>query len=129
MIDHTKLPCNCYVCGISVEDTTVACIPGLPISVAYCDPCIVANAHPVELIAMQVALCGGTGAVLDNVSVDYIPVVHDTLTHLGKSMDEFEKLVDACKVCIDDAYTETPMKENHVGNDTSTGTTGSTKAS
>ena len=104
-------------------------MPGMPISVAYCRPCVVANAHPYELIVMQVALCGGTGAVLNNVAVDYIPTIHDTLTHLGKSMDEFEKAVNACKVSIADACPPTNMGIPNVENDTCTGRTGCTTGS
>jgi hypothetical protein len=93
----------------------------MPISVAYCHECIVAGAYPYELVVAQVAMVGGDGGVLDNVCTEYIPIVHDTLNHLGYSMEDFEKAVKSCRASFADAMQPEEENESNVRNDDTNG--------
>lgn len=119
LINVNKIPGKCDVCNSDCDDLTIAELPGTPLHVAYCAPCIAANAHPFDLLVLQVAMCGGADAVLENVSVDYIPLIHDTLDHLGRSLQEFEEAVNHCKQHL---QTELAKDKANVDNDNTTST-------
>ncbi len=54
-----KLPdLICQVC-YGEQALGVACVPGIPMSVAYGRKCLEQDAHPLEIIRGNVALCGG----------------------------------------------------------------------
>lgn len=109
---------TCDVCHQHSENIVVAAMPAMPVSVAYCHECIVAGAHPYELVVAQVALCGG----LENVAVDYVPIVHDTLNHLGRSVEQFETAVTVCMAQFDEALQSAEEEKSDVGNDNNTST-------
>jgi hypothetical protein len=75
----------CDVCGENPQ-VGVAAIPGIPMSVAYCEDCLRANAHPYGIIVVNTALCGG----LDEAADWWKQMVHDTLVHLNKTQDQFD---------------------------------------
>lgn len=83
----TGMP-QCEVCRKN-ESVGVASVPGMPVSAAYCLECLKANAHPYELVVFNTATCGG----LDNMVEEWKSLVRDTLQHLGKSPEEFERCV------------------------------------
>lgn len=75
---------KCDVCDTN-EPVGVACVPGVPMSVAYCQACLQANAHPWWALVNTTAMCGGLDKMVD----EWRFMVEDTCKHLGKSMAEF----------------------------------------
>ena len=75
---------KCNVCN-NEPIVGVACVPGMPVSVAYGAKCLKANAHPYGLVVANTAMCGG----LEHTAEWWQELVRDTLNHLGKSMERF----------------------------------------
>lgn len=48
----------CEVCNEN-KPIGVACVPGIPLSVAYCERCLREGIHPLWAIRANVACCGG----------------------------------------------------------------------
>lgn len=79
----------CDVCG-EHEEVGVASVPGVPMSVAYCTECLRANAHPYGIMVINTALIDG----YDNASEWWQQMVDDTLAHLGKTREQFDRDVE-----------------------------------
>ena len=75
---------KCDVCN-DEPVVGVACVPGMPVSVAYGRKCLDANAHPYGLVVANTACCGG----LEHTADWWQQIVKDTLSHLGKSLEQF----------------------------------------
>jgi len=75
---------TCDVCGKN-KAVGVACVPGVPASVAYCKGCLEANAHPLRILIGQTASLGG----LQNCADWWVDMVNSTLGHLGKTLSWF----------------------------------------
>ena len=75
----------CEVCGKN-ESVGVACIPGLPMSAAYCLDCLKAGAHPLGALIANTACCGG----LEHCDDWWKSMVEVSLKHLGKTKEWFE---------------------------------------
>ncbi len=80
---------QCEVCN-NEPVVGVYCVPSVPYSAAYGRACLEANAHPWHILVANTACIGG----LKNAHVFWKDMVKDTCTHLGKSMEEFEKNVE-----------------------------------
>lgn len=80
---------NCDVCGTGAT-LGVACVPGLPISVAYCEDCLRAGAHPYETLVIATADLGG----LDDSADWWKEMVQNTLKHLKIPWSQFFADVD-----------------------------------
>jgi hypothetical protein len=65
----------------------VACVPGVPISMAYGAHCLAANAHPLSILVANTACCGGD---LSHLAGWWQDMVTDTLTYLGKTREWFD---------------------------------------
>lgn len=79
MSDTPVLPeLTCDVCQ-SEPARGVCSVPGVPVSMAYGDECLRANAHPWFILVGETATMGG----LDGVAEWWIHMVEDTITHLG----------------------------------------------
>ena len=74
----------CEVCGKNTS-VGVACIPMVPMSVAYCQECLNANAHPWWALVANTALAEG----LEHCNKEWKQMVEDTCTHLGKTLTDF----------------------------------------
>ena len=84
-IEQPELTCD--VCGKPAIG--VACIPGVPMSVAYCRECLEANAHPWwALVANTICING-----LENADDGWKGMVYDTCKRLHKTLEEFNKEV------------------------------------
>jgi hypothetical protein len=77
---------SCEVCG-DEPAIGVAAVPGVPVSAAYGRACLEANAHPWRAIVFNTAACGG----LENTAEWWRSMVHATLAHLGRPLDEFDR--------------------------------------
>lgn len=79
----------CEVCG---DETAVgvAAVPGVPMSVPYGRACLNANAHPLGILIVNTACCGG----LENTNEEWQWMVECTLRHLNKSKAWFVAQVD-----------------------------------
>jgi hypothetical protein len=88
MSNEVKMPL-CEVCSKNVA-VGVAAVPGLPCSAAYCAECLAADAHPYYLVVANTACCGG----LKKCAPWWQDLVQQTLTHLGKTEEEFNKDVE-----------------------------------
>lgn len=94
---------RCEVCGrfcrydSPLDSLLVASMPGIPYSAAYCRECFAADAHPLHILAANAAIMGG----LSNCAGWYKEMVSHTLTHLGKTQEEFDKEVAEAKARID----------------------------
>ncbi|SKU89100.1 Uncharacterised protein [Mycobacteroides abscessus subsp. massiliense] len=80
----------CDVCG-KEPALGVCSVPGVPISMAYGDACLKANAHPWFILVGETATMGG----LDGVAEWWIRMVEDTIAHLGGeyTRDRFDREV------------------------------------
>jgi hypothetical protein len=79
----------CDVCGENPE-VGVAAVPGVPMSVAYCEECLRANAHPYGIMVINTSLVGG----YDQAAEWWQEMVDDTLRHLDKTRQQFDLDVD-----------------------------------
>lgn len=82
----------CEVCNKN-EAIGVACVPGVPISSAYCNECLKANAHPINILIINTAMIGGLDLSID----EWREMVFDTLKYMGKSLEWFNQEVDKTK--------------------------------
>lgn len=80
----------CDVCH-SAASIGVAAMPAVAISMAYCQRCLDANAHPWELLVANTAMIGGYEEAADF----WRQMIEDTCRHLGKSRAEFDAEVCA----------------------------------
>lgn len=77
---------TCDVCG-NEPAVGVAAVPGVPISMAYGANCLRANAHPYGIVVANTALAGGYDACAEW----WKQMVDDTLSHLNKTREEFDR--------------------------------------
>lgn len=85
LIDKVYGEQKCDVCG-NAGIKGVASIPFVPMSVAYCEGCLRANAHPWwALVANQASI----GDPLETTHPEWQQMVRDTCAHLGKTIDQF----------------------------------------
>lgn len=86
-MNEPKLPemGDCDVCK-KEPAVGVACVPGMPVSVAYGRACLDANAHPYGLLVVNTALVGDYAKSAEW----WQEMVDATLTHLGKSREQFD---------------------------------------
>lgn len=89
MSTETAMPV-CEVCNRR-PSVGVCCVPGMPVSAAYCSACLRANAHPWKYLVANAACCGGLG----HMAAWYIDMVADTCAHLSKTMGQFNDDVEA----------------------------------
>lgn len=90
---------GCEVCGIA-EAVAVVSVPGVPMSCAYCEGCLLANAHPWSVLVNMTA-CTGQG-YLDGCSEEWVAMVEDTITHLGETKERFFSDVAECLKALDE---------------------------
>ena len=88
---------TCDVCG-KEEAVGVACVPFVPMSVAYGRECLQANAHPWDVLVANTACLNG----LENACKDWKTMVEDTCKHLGKTMEEFNHDVEESIKTLDE---------------------------
>lgn len=81
-----KLICN--VCRRN-EAIGVACVPGVPCSVAYCVECLQANSHPMSVLIANTVCCGG----LSQCANWWKEMVKHSLKHQGKTLKWFNQEV------------------------------------
>ena len=82
---------TCDVC-LKNEPVGVACVPGVPMSVAYCKECLAANAHPYRILVGNTAIISSLksgGNYLEDCADWWIEMVMDTLKYLDKTLEEF----------------------------------------
>ncbi len=89
----TQVNLNCDVCN-KRPMIGAFCIPGLPMSCAYCQECFDANAHPMGILVSMTATTGS----LEAFDHFWVKMVEDTCKHLGVSMEEFMERVREEKV-------------------------------
>ena len=75
---------DCQVCK-KEKRTSVACVPGVPYSAAYCEECFNANAHPYNLVVDNTWAAGG----YEDCAEWWQELVMDTLEHLSISFEQF----------------------------------------
>jgi len=76
---------TCEVCN-QRTCVGVCCVPGMPVSAAYCQQCLQANAHPWQYLVANAACCDG----LANCAPWFVEMVDHTCTHLGKTREQFD---------------------------------------
>lgn len=81
---------KCEVCN-ERDAIGVASIPGIPVSVAWCTICVRSGAIPYWAVVANTVICGG----LDRMADWWQETVETTLTHLGKTREEFNRDVTA----------------------------------
>lgn len=86
----TTVPETCDVCGAE-PSVGVVSVPGVPCSMSYGRRCIDAGAHPWGILVANTACIGG----LQHAAPWWKTMVEDTCRHLGKTIDEFNRDVDA----------------------------------
>ena len=84
--------CICQVCNIK-ESVIVACVPGVPMSAAYCQSCVDNQVHPLDILA---AICGG----LDEMDKEWKTMVTVSLDYFHKDNNWFnEKVKNMLQIC------------------------------
>lgn len=76
---------SCDVCGTN-ESVGVASVPGVAMSVAYCQGCLRANAHPYGVLVANTATLGS----YDEAAEWWREMIDDTCRHLGKTREQFD---------------------------------------
>lgn len=75
---------TCDVCN-NEPAKGVASVPGVPVSVAYGEKCLAANAHPYGIVVANTALIGG----YEHAAGWWRDMVDCTLSHLAIPRDKF----------------------------------------
>lgn len=78
----------CDVCNKN-ESVGVACIPMVPMSVAYCRECLQANSHPMYVLIANTVCIGG----LEHANEDWKEMVMCSLKHQDKTLEWFNAQV------------------------------------
>ena len=78
----------CDVCNKN-EALGVACIPYVPISVAFCQECLNANSYPLSILIANTACCNG----IENCNEDWKNMIYDSLRHQNKTIEWFNEEV------------------------------------
>jgi hypothetical protein len=86
----------CEVCGKN-EAIGVAAVPAVPMSCAYCRPCLEANSHPMRVLVSNTAIIGG----FDKCAPFWKEMVTDSLKAQEKTMEWFNEQVDTIMAEID----------------------------
>jgi hypothetical protein len=83
-----KLPPEpvCDVCDKPGKLESI-CMPGVPITLAYCEECLKINRHPWEILVGQTACAGG----LENTDPYWQKMVEDTIKATNRTKEEFDK--------------------------------------
>lgn len=81
-----ELTCEC--CNVN-KAIGVASIPGIPMSIAWCRPCLDAGAIPMWAAVANTAMCGG----LDHAANWWQQLVADTLAYFDISIHDFNAMV------------------------------------
>ncbi len=79
----------CDACKTN-EAAGVACIPYMPMSVAYCLPCLEKNNHPINALIVNTAACGG----LEHTHIDWTNMVLCSLGAQGLTLEWFNEQVN-----------------------------------
>jgi hypothetical protein len=75
---------KCEVCN-DRESVGVCCVPGVPISCAYCKECLQNNSHPIGILIANTASLGG----LDQAADWWKEMVSDSLQFQNKTLEWF----------------------------------------
>lgn len=69
------------ICNVCEKNRAkgVCCVPGVPVSMAYCQECLSANAHPWGILVANTACVGSFADSADW----WKKMVYDTIAHLG----------------------------------------------
>lgn len=90
---------ECGCCHKEKPIIGVACIPGIPMSIAWCEDCLRSGAIPYEAAVCNTAMCGG----LDHTNEVWQELVDVTLTYHGKTHEEFNMAVANAFESMDNA--------------------------
>lgn len=88
MTELPELTCEC--CNVN-KAIGVASIPGIPMSIAWCRPCLDAGAIPMWAAVCNTAMAGG----YEHAAPWWREVVDDTLAYFGVTMEDFNAMVAA----------------------------------
>ena len=80
---------TCEVCLTENVPVQVACVPGVACSMAYCNGCLTAKVHPMDVLIANTACCDG----LKNCNSQWQDMVHTTLSHFNKTEEWFNSEV------------------------------------
>ena len=80
---------KCDVCLTENTPVQVCCVPGVPVSMAYCRGCLKSNIHPMDILIGNTACCDG----LQNCNAEWQDMVHTTLKRFNKSEEWFNQEV------------------------------------
>lgn len=79
---------KCEVCELP-KSIAVTSLPGVPISVARCADCLMADAIPLWILVANTAAIGGA----EHAARWWRDIIHDTLTHLQIPYERFNNMV------------------------------------
>jgi len=80
------------ICGACNKNEAigVCCVPAVPISCAYCKECLKNNNHPMSILIVNTACCGGLAYCADF----WKDMVESSLKHQNKTMEWFSLEVE-----------------------------------
>lgn len=105
LVTCEKGPRQCGCCGKEKEIEGVASLPGLPMSIAWCRDCLIAQVTPYHACVTMFWMCGMDMSHMDEWASDLIA---RSLVYHGKTLDDLKK--DAKET--DEAY-EKYCQEEH----------------
>ena len=74
---------------LTIRSVGVFAVPGIPMSVAYCEKCLEADSHPIGLLIANTVCCGGW----DNCADWWKEIVEHSLEYQGKTLEWFNGAV------------------------------------
>ena len=80
---------TCDVCNTNTA-IGVCCVPGVPISCAYCAECLQADSHPMPVLIANTTCIGG----LKYAAEWWKEMVEHSLRHQGKTIEWFNQEVE-----------------------------------
>jgi hypothetical protein len=79
----------CEACNKN-ESIGVCCVPGVPVSCAYCKDCLKNNNHPMPILIANTVCCGG----LEHCADWWKEMVIQSLQHQNKTIEWFNSEVE-----------------------------------
>jgi hypothetical protein len=90
-----KLICNS--CNTN-EAIGVYCVPACPVSMAYCQDCLDNDSHNLDILAANVACCGG----LESCAEWWKELIQHSLDYQHKTIEWFNEEVNKCIKRLDE---------------------------
>lgn len=94
---------TCGCCNKDRPIVGVGCVPGIAMSIGWCQKCLISGAIPYDMAVANTACCGG----LEFCNEAWRQLILTTLKYFEKSLDEFNRDV-ACDILAMERLNDAP---------------------